>query len=187
MNWRVGEGVVTLGNKEQRPSVPATPAKPTMYCKGCGYVLDGLPENRCPECGREFDPNIPGTFSDQPPLHPVKVLLLKPIGWPTFLLAGAASVMWLLADSPPPPGKHPWLLLALAVWFMVSAWWSVRVLAILVVWVCNLNRRYRPGKYVWRWLIPPLLLALSVAGETYDVKFRLWFFLSKPAMERLVQ
>jgi MFS family permease len=26
-------------------------------CLGCGYILDGLPENRCPECGREFDPN----------------------------------------------------------------------------------------------------------------------------------
>ena len=27
-----------------------------MYCKKCWYVLDGLDENRCPECGRAFDP-----------------------------------------------------------------------------------------------------------------------------------
>jgi hypothetical protein len=31
-------------------------------CLGCGYILDGLPENRCPECGRPFDPNKPTTY-----------------------------------------------------------------------------------------------------------------------------
>jgi len=25
-------------------------------CKKCGYDLQGLPENRCPECGTDFDP-----------------------------------------------------------------------------------------------------------------------------------
>jgi hypothetical protein len=33
-------------------------------CLGCGYILDGLPENRCPECGREFDPNDGQTYHD---------------------------------------------------------------------------------------------------------------------------
>jgi len=28
----------------------------TMRCLGCGYDLRGLPENRCPECGRGVDP-----------------------------------------------------------------------------------------------------------------------------------
>jgi hypothetical protein len=32
-------------------------------CLGCGYILDGLPEPRCPECGRGFDPDDPETFS----------------------------------------------------------------------------------------------------------------------------
>jgi hypothetical protein len=27
-------------------------------CAGCGYLLYGLPEPRCPECGRAFDPNV---------------------------------------------------------------------------------------------------------------------------------
>ena len=28
------------------------------YCVGCGYSLYGLPEPRCPECGRAFDPRV---------------------------------------------------------------------------------------------------------------------------------
>jgi len=28
-----------------------------VYCAICGYQLQGLRENRCPECGQAFDPN----------------------------------------------------------------------------------------------------------------------------------
>jgi hypothetical protein len=31
-------------------------------CLGCGYILEGLPENRCPECARAFDPDDPKTY-----------------------------------------------------------------------------------------------------------------------------
>jgi len=40
----------------------AKPFDPTKYCLGCGYILDFLPESRCPECGRLFDPDKPSTF-----------------------------------------------------------------------------------------------------------------------------
>jgi hypothetical protein len=29
------------------------------FCDSCGYNLRGLTNDRCPECGREFDPNAP--------------------------------------------------------------------------------------------------------------------------------
>ena len=32
-------------------------------CLGCGYILDGLPEPRCPECGRGFDPDDASTYA----------------------------------------------------------------------------------------------------------------------------
>jgi len=35
---------------------------PHKRCLGCGYDLHGLPENRCPECGRPFDPEDPRTY-----------------------------------------------------------------------------------------------------------------------------
>ncbi len=31
-------------------------------CIGCGYIIDGLPWERCPECGRSFNPGDPSTF-----------------------------------------------------------------------------------------------------------------------------
>jgi hypothetical protein len=33
-----------------------------MRCLGCQYDLSNLPEHRCPECGRPFDPTLPETF-----------------------------------------------------------------------------------------------------------------------------
>ncbi len=36
--------------------------RPAMYqpwqCQACGYALFGLRQNRCPECGRPFDPAL---------------------------------------------------------------------------------------------------------------------------------
>ena len=37
-----------------------------MYCRGCWYVLDGLTEHRCPECGRAFDPALRKTYHIKP-------------------------------------------------------------------------------------------------------------------------
>jgi hypothetical protein len=38
------------------------PSPEPMRCLACGYDLRGLPENRCPECGRAFDPGDSATF-----------------------------------------------------------------------------------------------------------------------------
>jgi hypothetical protein len=33
-----------------------------MFCRGCGYNLAGLSEQRCPECGRRFNPRNSFSF-----------------------------------------------------------------------------------------------------------------------------
>jgi rRNA maturation protein Nop10 len=40
----------------------ADAAPSPLYCKQCDYLLIGLPEHRCPECGQTFDPSDPATF-----------------------------------------------------------------------------------------------------------------------------
>jgi hypothetical protein len=36
-------------------------------CRNCYYTLLGLPERRCPECGWEFDPADPSSYTTKPP------------------------------------------------------------------------------------------------------------------------
>jgi len=43
-------------------AMASAPTSFAMFCRQCGYNLYGLPENRCPECGRTFEPNNPKTF-----------------------------------------------------------------------------------------------------------------------------
>ena len=59
-------------------------------CLDCGYVLSGLTEHRCPECGRTFDPDDPNSYSMRP-------LFVRWRFWlPGFALAvGAGSVLYL--------------------------------------------------------------------------------------------
>ena len=42
-------------------------AGPSMYCRKCFYALEGLDTNRCPECGRAFDPGDRRTYRRRPP------------------------------------------------------------------------------------------------------------------------
>jgi ribosomal protein L37E len=65
----------------------------SMYCRTCGYVLLGLRENRCPECGRPFDPDDVRSFRRYPK-EPDKRVLVFVYCW---LGAGAAAIAWLLA------------------------------------------------------------------------------------------
>jgi hypothetical protein len=37
-----------------------------MFCRHCGYNLRGLPENKCAEYGRTFDPNNRKSYSIHP-------------------------------------------------------------------------------------------------------------------------
>lgn len=48
-----------MGSKQGIPSGLYTNE---ATCLGCGYRLRGLPEPRCPECGRPFDPDDPRTM-----------------------------------------------------------------------------------------------------------------------------
>lgn len=53
------------------------PTEPPVYsdrpgtaparCKQCFYVIENLPDKRCPECGRAFDPAVPDTYTFNPP------------------------------------------------------------------------------------------------------------------------
>lgn len=61
------------------------------WCKGCRHALHGLPpsENKCPECGREFDLHDPRTFAHRPSSRARRIFLVA-------LALGVAALVWLL-------------------------------------------------------------------------------------------
>jgi len=59
-----------------------------VRCLSCNYDLRNLPENRCPECGREFDPANPRTF-----FNPSR---RKNRSWPDALLISLGTYLGLL-------------------------------------------------------------------------------------------
>ena len=66
---------------------PPPPTKPTKYCRQCLYPLDGLPQNRCPECGTRFHPHAPGSYRRTP---------AYPTPWQCILALRCALGAWVL-------------------------------------------------------------------------------------------
>lgn len=64
-------------------------SQPTKHCLGCSYVLDGLPQPRCPECGRPFDPDDPATFR-----HPGQVRNRPAVVVSLYLLSLVSTVAY---------------------------------------------------------------------------------------------
>ena len=80
-------------------------------CLTCGYSLRGLASRACPECGREFDPEVltsmrvprvPGTPTA------LELRLLEPVRWShgpvrATLIAFGVIASWMPAPNPLPP------------------------------------------------------------------------------------
>ena len=138
-----------------------------MRCKACGYDLRSLPEHRCPECGRRFDPDNPRTFLTKP-VCGRRYLLLAVVG---TVLVATPLIIAELADLdvlhlPPLLG----LVLLLPLWMptgFVVGWFvlrtSGRVMGDRLPWIEH--RR--------EFLAAFLLSLLLVAGFLGTIMFQL--------------
>jgi hypothetical protein len=106
------------------------PAEPKR-CLRCGYILDHLPEPRCPECGRGFDPNDARTYRVGPVKGPLRALLA--------LLAAVLSIELTLGRFAVihPAREADWIAVALAFGAAALAISGFRVRA---------RRQLRPGR-----------------------------------------
>lgn len=131
-----------------------------MLCRQCGYVLNGLPEPRCPECGAKFDPADAKTFYQRRLPNRIERFLLSPPGWPINGAAWVAGVGMLAAHAY--PGAIFLLVLgSFLIWVIIAAFWCVRVAGFLVVsWM---RRHARSELLSRRWLASPCI-ALAVIG-----------------------
>jgi hypothetical protein len=75
---------------------------PEARCLDCGYILLGLTESRCPECGKEFSPDDPSTVNQGRPYGDLVRWALQPTKWIAplapwiFAFCIAAQTLFLL-------------------------------------------------------------------------------------------
>lgn len=163
---------------------PGSPSE-EGFCAKCRYPLRGLPEPRCPECGKAFDPSDPHTFlvAGQRPMGPIARRLYQP---PTLLFqaSGVLSVSFVLAAAAVPGWIPSLLRVGLICCCGMSVFWMVGVVAYCVVgWF------YRAPRTTWRvirsWSLMPVALVLAALLCQLRVPVLLGFLVSKSAMEGL--
>lgn len=104
--WKCGASRDGTPDSDFVPAVRSV--REELHCKHCGYFLRGLPSNRCPECGAEFDPDAADTVPE-PRTH--ERLLNRPgcgfwltawLGaWCVVLVIGTLATSGVLDDIAP--------------------------------------------------------------------------------------
>jgi hypothetical protein len=128
---------------------------PSMYCRHCGYALVGLSQNRCPECGRPFDPSNPRTFLSRPKGWRVRQWLRR-IAWGLLELAVASTIASAISLAVMIPVLHSrWKAQDRAIAAIRQAGGRVSIdsrwsLPLRVLFGCRTNRSFNPGPAGYR-------------------------------------
>lgn len=153
-------------------------------CLDCHYALRGLAARRCPECGREFDPNDPWTMNLGRPMAPALRWLLRPAG--KWTVAGATLAAGIvLTDAGPDAGRWNRTSVGLTLWAVIAIAWTTRSLMRRVVG--RLYRqpvRFDPAaarrKVVAQWLFVVSLFCIYSGFPSY-----VRFIVLRPGLERV--
>ena len=155
------------------------------YCLGCDYGLKGLPENRCPECGREFDPENPATFEHTSTGANITRFLSKPPGWPINIAAILATILGVEGNLYPGGVSSVQACINLA-WVGISMIFVFRLAMFVSVRWSHQNKRSLSTTRL-RWLIAPGCLLLCVGLIITEAPARVFFLVNKPALNRFAQ
>jgi hypothetical protein len=162
------------------------PADRQRRCLGCSYILDGVRDPCCPECGRGFDPADPKTWTTGRDMSRLLHSLLRPPRW-LIGVAGIAAIILLLAFSAPFGGILFGTMAATALALITAATWAARLT--LAIGVLAVYRR--PPVLVlarwWRWLMPAIILAAATAIVASDIPSRTRFRFARPALDRFAE
>lgn len=126
------------------------------HCLSCAYILNGLAENRCPECGRAFDPADATTFvlgrerkSGLRYLTRAVIYLLcalslpvlrsdlaiLPFGFGLVMLVGVTFDCVVLLRRPPACARRRWAVV-LALVIALGAWLSLYLTILIADMSC---------------------------------------------------
>jgi len=156
---------------------------PNPQCLECDYLLIGLIEHRCPECGRTFDPADPTTYRTGIGNDDIYRPSLGPPGSRLNGVAAIAAYALLLAASV--PGTD-----------LFSAFWASLVGAGCVAgWVLRLMMHFAARRYFHRrgvelppfarsWAVIPILALATIILIVNNAPLQIRVLLSRPAMDR---
>lgn len=129
----------------------------TMRCLGCGYDLRSLPENRCPECGRGFDPTNAATYVAKVESGR-RYLLLASIAIAAIALAFA--IVWLADYRGAGPPLGNWWTLPAPLLLLAGLCLQFYVLVVSIVAFCR-PRATREHSICWLGALVLGLLTLA--------------------------
>lgn len=168
--------------------MPTTPSH--ARCLKCNYPLHSLPTHICPECGKEFNPADAATMNLGRIPGPIARWLLRRAGWPTLLLAVAATITLLITSGPPrmvaPKLADTAYLLnfsqrsnrlntkldvfyadAIVVWIVLLAFLAIRIVARVAAQRIYSRRDPAPRRHAFRQILLLLVVLLSAAIMLY--------------------
>lgn len=155
----------------------------TALCLDCDYSLRGLSQNRCPECGRAFDPHDPRTFNAGRALTWFERKQLASMGWPTL------SVIALLCGGLVFMSFDPGIYYMFFAFFLCLLFYTA-VALILWAWRAARDSVYplnmpRADDHFRRRCVHLFAVALCVL-VLFRVPMRVAFLFAKPELDRLV-
>lgn len=126
-----------------------------MRCLTCHYDLTQLTENRCPECGRAFDPKNDFTFLSN--RNSVVVDLLQGARVAVYIALSAPTIALLVALFPIASVEldEP----SVQILFLIA---SVMLLADFVIIIALIIEGWRVRRLVYRRIIPAVLLVVAL-------------------------
>ena len=168
----VSEGLVTIPESAR--------------CWGCGYSLRGLGENRCPECGRGFEPADAESYRhagtrpwwvDSLARPPVLFVIWVQVAWALGMMV-AFSV---------PGGNFPGDALLLLLGCVLGIWWVVRALLALAVFVSFRAEMRGRWRHVRRWAALPVITCVTAMLLYFQVPLLARFLVSLPSLNAVVR
>lgn len=169
-------------------SAPAAHVRPLGLCLECNYaLLREMPEHRCPECGRAFDPNDLATVNRGKPLSPLARWVLGPVTWKAMLVVLTAIAYTLWHARLPRTGRTIEPKAMVAIWSILAALWLAwPVLRVIVArrngWRLSIITAGRRS----RWWVGILMVVLVVA-LAQQWPLRASFAWARPRMDALAR
>ncbi len=160
-----------------------------MMCIDCGYLLVKLPTQRCPKCGRWFDPSDDSTFRTA---KKQSIWRKRPSPPPKIqnLIFAAISLYTIAFASGPLPWSDSgiWILgpILPALWFGLIFDYIVRLGA---YWLERIRDRNRDAQRGSRraWFVVPVCALLVISIFVYPWPLVVRFKLSEAAFNKAVE